>query len=317
MEFENPSRWLLNRVFFRLGGGCWAMLNTALTPRWVYFTKMRSTKNYLFFHSASHRVISAGFDTLNHLSKSKWTEISNNFYCQAVCLEQGGKTADFLRGCGWLRCRLRWLQSGCSQMSLFWLHLLVLNVSFFAQNWYRMSNKINQKISPRTSSAIKVMKSSYESIFSDFLSLLPKYMVFRWFSAWNIIEISQKRLFSQFMQRLFQRKFLAAAAAARAWAPRWHTPGGCHLHLDIRHSYTFHRWIEVDLTTFWVNFTPPKISRRWILVCSFKILIRFFDRKLLLLMFQLEFGWTSVQQLKSSEKKNRYSTRFFFRSVFF
>ena len=36
---------------------------------------------------------------------------------------------------------------------------------------------------------------------------------------------------------------------------RWHTPGGCHLHLYIRHSYTFHRWIEVDLKTFWVNFT--------------------------------------------------------------
>ena len=41
-------------------------------------------------------------------------------------------------------------------------------------------------------------------------------MFFRWFSARNIIEISQPRLFSQFMQRLFQRNFLAAAAAAAA-----------------------------------------------------------------------------------------------------
>jgi hypothetical protein len=31
--------------------------------------------------------------------------------------------------------------SGCSQMSLFWLHRLVLNASFFAQNCYRMSKK--------------------------------------------------------------------------------------------------------------------------------------------------------------------------------
>ena len=113
------------------------------------------------------------------------------------------------------------------------------------------------------------------------------------------------------------RKWPLSWDQCRAWPPRWHTPGGCHLHLDIRHSYTFHRWIEVDLKTFWVNFTPPKISRRWILVCSFKILIRFFDRKLLLLMSQSEFGWTSAQQLKYADsigkitKQQRKSAIFF------
>ena len=44
---------------------------------WVYFTKMYS--NYSFFHSASHRVILAGFDTLNYRLKSKRTDTNNNF----------------------------------------------------------------------------------------------------------------------------------------------------------------------------------------------------------------------------------------------
>ena len=44
----------------------------------------------------------------------------------------------------------------------------------------------------------------------------------------------------------------------RAWAPRWHTPGGCHLHLDIRHFYTFHRWIEVEMKTFLASKSTAK-----------------------------------------------------------
>jgi len=36
----------------------------------------------------------------------------------------------------------------------------------------------------------------------------------------------------------------------RVGPPRWHPPGGCHLHRDIGESYTFHRWIEVDLIWF-------------------------------------------------------------------
>ena len=66
-------RWMLSDVVHRV--------YTALSVLHKNVVKL------FVFHSASHRVISAGFDTLNHLSKSKWTEISNNFYCQAVGLE--------------------------------------------------------------------------------------------------------------------------------------------------------------------------------------------------------------------------------------
>ena len=45
--------------------------------------------------------------------------------------------------------------------------------------------------------------------------------------------------------------FLRKGTEFRAGPPRWHPPGGCHLHRDIGESYTFHRWIE-DLDSRWI-----------------------------------------------------------------
>ena len=44
----------------------------------------------------------------------------------------------------------------------------------------------------------------------------------------------------------------------RARAPRWHTPGGCHLHRVLLESYTFHRWIEVEMKTFLASKSTAK-----------------------------------------------------------
>ena len=56
--------------------------------------------------------------------------------------------------------------------------------------------------------------------------------------------------------------------------------GGIHRvgwHREFRQFYTFHRWNAVDLTTFWVNFTPPEIIWRWVFSCIFKVFTLFID----------------------------------------
>ena len=40
--------------------------------------------------------------------------------------------------------------------------------------------------------------------------------------------------------------------------PRWHPPGGCHLHRDIPKLYTAHRCSAVQIDTFCEENPPPK-----------------------------------------------------------
>ena len=104
-------------------------------------------------------------------------------------------------------------------------------------------------------------------------------------------------------------------------------------HIELGHRGGIHR-VDATSTSIFVILTPSTGGSRWIwklfesilhrlkyrgggfLVCGFKILIRFFDRKCLLLVFKSQFGWTSAQQLKNScsiskiTKKKRKSAIF-------
>ena len=85
--------------------------------------------------------------------------------------------------------------------------------------------------------------------------------------------------------------------------------------------------VDATSTSIFAILTPSTGGSRWIwklfesilhrlkyrgggfLVCGFKILIRFFDRKFLLLVFKSEFGWTSAQQLKNADSISKITKK--------
>ena len=99
----------------------------------------------------------------------------------------------------------------------------------------------------------------------------------------------------------------------RARAPRWHTPGGCHLHRVLLESYTFHRWIEVEMNTFLASKSTAKTHLE-------KIFCLFVSRLSSDFSLFLSLTWRVRCTLASMKKRFQFSlksTQFYTNSLNF
>ena len=99
----------------------------------------------------------------------------------------------------------------------------------------------------------------------------------------------------------------------RARAPRWHTPGGCHLHRVLLESYTFHRWIEVEMKTFLASKSTAKTHLE-------KYFVYLFCGYFQTFLFCFSLTWRVRCTLASMKKRFQFSlksTQFYTNSLNF
>ena len=99
----------------------------------------------------------------------------------------------------------------------------------------------------------------------------------------------------------------------RAWPPRWHTPGGCHLHRVLLESYTFHRWIEVEMKTFLASKSTAKTHLE-------KYFVYLFCGYFQTFLFCFSLTWRVRCTLASMKKRFQFSlksTQFYTNSLNF